>query len=192
MEKKSICKSCVSTGKPFTNEHGTFYSFNVEFENGDKGLCSSKKDEAPYTVGKDEDYDIQAVPKKDGSGTYNKIKKVQQNKPFGFKKDPTIALKSYACSYATRLALAGIIKKPEGADGFDKFKTAIANSTKSFYKEMTAECTNYGMDNADIVGTCMSKAIDVCVEGIIPKEEIYSYYRNLLSAVLVKQQPAQA
>ena len=189
MEKKSVCKSCVSTGKPFTNEHGTFYSFNVEFENGDKGLCSTKKDEPPYVVGKDEEYDIQAIPKKDGSGTYNKIKKVQQNKSYSNKKDPIVTLKSFSCSYATRLVLAGIISRPDGIDGMDKFKNAVSNSAKSFFKEMMIECTNYGIDNADVVSTCMSKAIDVCVEKIIPKEEIYAYFRNLLSAVLVKPAP---
>jgi hypothetical protein len=192
MEKKSICKSCVSNGEPYKGQYGTKWSWSVEFENGDKGLIRTNSDKAPFEVSKEEEYIIEEKTSEKSGNKYFAISKVNKNVQGGFKKkDPTIALKSYACSYSTRLALAGIIKKPEGNDGFEKFKTAIANSTKSFYKEMTAECANYGMDNADIVGTCMSKAIDVCVEGIIPKEEIYSYYRNLLSAVLVKQQPAQ-
>lgn len=188
MEKKSVCKSCKSTGEPYQSEHGLLYSWNVEFDNGDKGLCNTKKNEPPFEVTKECEYDITEIAKKNGNGTYFKIKK-SEKKEFR-RKDPTIALKSYACSYATRLVEHDVIK-PAGNTPEDmaKFESAVANSAKSFYKEMSIECNNYGIDNADVIGTCMSKALDVFIKGIIPKERIYFYYRNLLSAVLVKQQP---
>jgi len=188
MEKKSICKSCTSGGEPYKGQYGTKWSWNVEFENGDKGLIRTNSDKAPFEVGKTEEYEIEEKTSEKTGNKYFQISKVKKN---DFKrKDPTIALKAYACSYATRLVEADVIK-PAGNTPEDmvKFESAVANSAKSFYKEMSIECNNYGIDNADVIGTCMSKALDVAIKGVIPKDRIYFYYRNLLSAVLVKQQP---
>lgn len=191
MEKKSVCKE-ITPGKPYANKHGVagemLYPWNIAWENGDIGQQSTKKNEAPYVVGQEYTYEIIVGTWADGKEKIS-FKKVDPNNKFK-KKDPTIALKSYACSYATRLVEHDVIK-PAGNTPEDmaKFESAVANSAKSFYKEMSIECNNYGIDNADVIGTCMSKALDVFIKGVIPKERIYFYYRNLLSAVLVKQQP---
>ena len=65
------------------NENG-FFTFLVEFENGDSGYRSLKEQEDPYFVeGSEVDYMIEEREKKDKSGTYFTIKKPKKKFEFG-------------------------------------------------------------------------------------------------------------
>lgn len=84
MENKSKVKSCAFK-KEVTNTFGKFYSFKVDFENGDSGFFLSKKQDGyPFNeVGKDVEYvlDKKSGTKQDGTAyEYSNIKPVK--KPF--------------------------------------------------------------------------------------------------------------
>lgn len=90
-EGKSKVKSRVSTGAPFQGSNGLLYSFNVEFEDGTKGLYSSNQ-ESPknFIEGTECEYTLEEVAKRSGNGTYNKIKPKKDNAfGGGFKQKPT-------------------------------------------------------------------------------------------------------
>lgn len=194
MEKKSICKS-ISAGKPYPNKYGkqgeVLYPWNIIWENGDTGQQSTKKNEPPYVVGQEYPYELVVGTWEDGKEKIS-FKKIDLNKNFK-RKDPTIALKAYACKYATRFVTGEIIPAPKEGDNqaWMKFVDGVTKSAKSFYKEMMHDVSVYGSDNSDVIGTAMSQAIDCVLEGKIQKDRIYLYYRILLEAVLQKQQPQQ-
>ena len=90
-EGKSKVKSRVSTGKPFQSANGILYSFNVEFEDGTKGLYSSNQENPKnFAVGTECEYTAEELPTKSGS-TYTKIKPKEDNTfgGGGFKQKPT-------------------------------------------------------------------------------------------------------
>ena len=67
IQSKTEQKSRIKTLTPvmyngvhntFTNDYGTFFTFNVEFENGDYGILSSKKQEGNWKVGSQYTYDV--------------------------------------------------------------------------------------------------------------------------------------
>ena len=90
-EGKSKVKSRVSTGKPFQSANGLLYSFNVEFEDGTKGLYSSNKENPnSFIEGTECEYTAEELPTKSGS-TYTKIKPKKDNAFVGggFKQKPT-------------------------------------------------------------------------------------------------------
>ena len=196
MEKKSVCTKCEYTGKPYTNSNGTFYYFNTEFENGDKGSVGSKEEKPPFEVGKETPYEITEEQKKDGTGTYKKIKKVQpQNK--GYKKeDPKIKLRSMSISYANRFVLGDIIPRPkteedlnnESNENWALFQTTVQKYIKDFFSKMNASCMTYGYDNADVISVALSNAIEARLKGKIRRDMIWVYYNTLLESLLVKQE----
>jgi len=194
MEKKSVCKSCKSTGEPYQSEHGLLYSWNVEFDNGDKGLCNTKKNEPPFEVTKECDYDISEIQKKNGTGTYFKIKKAEKKE---FKAaDPTVKLKSMSLSYANRFVLQDVVPRPKDLDGesteeWNKFLTVVSKYAQSFYKEMKFDLDKYGAKFSDVIGVAMSNAIDARIQGKIKRDMLFIYYRNLLSSLLTEPQAQQ-
>lgn len=84
MSKTSKIKS-VGTPKEWSNTNGTFYYFQIELENGDRGSIGSKDNPPSWLkVGETLEYDLKETDKG------NQIKRVQQNtfkKGGGYKPD---------------------------------------------------------------------------------------------------------
>lgn len=101
----------VSSPKEFTNDKGTFYYFQIELENGDKGSIGSK-DQSPsfLKVGESLDYELKETDKG------NKIKRVSQqpfNKVGGYKPD-SVGITVGAClNNAMSLVAAGKIESKD-------------------------------------------------------------------------------
>lgn len=72
----------------YSNSHGTYYNFTVEFEDGSKGQASSSKTEPSWKIG--EEYEFEVVV----NGNYTNIKKMKPVNGFGggYKK-PVLAMK---------------------------------------------------------------------------------------------------
>ena len=69
----------VEFSKEFSTDHGTLYGFNVEMENGDKGLYNSKsKDNPKFKVGEPIEYEVEEKTSKSGT-KYNKLKPAQKS-----------------------------------------------------------------------------------------------------------------
>jgi hypothetical protein len=70
--KEAIVALCKFT-KEITNAHGTFYGFNIEFQNGDNGFYLSKsKDQTNFVTGKSAKYEIEE--QKGAKGPWMKVK----------------------------------------------------------------------------------------------------------------------
>ncbi len=77
MEKTSKVTKVEQNVKSWSNSYGTMFDHNLEMENGDKGVYSSKSADCKYKVGSDITYTIQA------NGNFpSKIKPVQGNNSF--------------------------------------------------------------------------------------------------------------
>ena len=73
--KTSKCLKCEFKNS-FNGKYGTLHSFDVEFENGDKGLYISSNKNAPkFKVGEEASYDI--VAKEGKNGVWNKISPIK-------------------------------------------------------------------------------------------------------------------
>lgn len=68
--KKSVVKEIKNLNKK--DSYGNS-SFVVTLENGDSGFYACKADLPKFKVGEELEYEFEAKPRKDGSGTYNKI-----------------------------------------------------------------------------------------------------------------------
>lgn len=194
MEKKAVCKSCISDLKPYQGQYGTQYTWNSVFENGDKGMTKTNTTNAPFEVGKECEYDIEEIPNKAGTGTYFKIKKVSQNK---MKKDfdPTVKLRSFSVSYASRYVMHDMFGernekeiKEEDTESYTKFLSKVKAHSSSFFKLMQDGMNVYGVKYADVYGTSLSNAIEAYLEGKIRKDQLTLFYWALLDSVLVKPQ----
>lgn len=91
-EGKSKVVKRTPSGRPYESDKGTFYSFNVELEDGTKGLFrSSKEDPNAFREGVECEYIQSDEPKKSGDGTWSKL--TPKKEPFvkggGFKQKPT-------------------------------------------------------------------------------------------------------
>lgn len=101
----------VSIPKEWKGDKGTFYFFDIELENGDKGNIGSK-DQSPsfLKVGESLDYELKETDKG------NKIKRVSQqpfNKGGGYKPD-TVGITVGAClNNAVSLVSAGKIESKD-------------------------------------------------------------------------------
>jgi predicted RNA-binding protein Jag len=169
------------------------------FENNDKGLCNTKKNEAPFKIGEDCEYDITENTAKNGTSKWFKIKKVDKMQQGKKNFDPTVKIKSFAVSYANRFVLQDLVPRPTGdklenetSEEWNKFLSIISKYAKSFYKEMKFDMDAYGFSNADIIGVALSNAIDARLQGKIRRDMLFPYYRNLLDSVLVKQVAPQS
>jgi hypothetical protein len=197
MEKKSILKT-IKAENPYEYQGVKNYPWSVQFENGDTGKITTRKETPPYEVGKEYPYDISEQTDKNGN-KWNKIKRVDLNQG-GFKKaDPTIKLRSFAISYANRFVIQDIVPRPdsedklinESSEDWNKFLSVISKYSAQFYKEMLHDCTVYGFQYADVIGTSLSNAIEARISKKIRKDMIFPYYRNLLDSVLKKQETPQ-
>lgn len=110
MEKKAKVTKITKFDK--VDSYGNT-SFSIEFDNGDKGYYSTKYPERiTFIIGNVADYILETLTKKDGSGTYNKIKLPGEDKQQGggFQKkviDPKVQLAGYAASYTKDLIVGG-------------------------------------------------------------------------------------
>lgn len=78
--KTAKCIKCEFDKEWKGQQDATFYQFSIEFDNGDKGVCSTKdKGKPPFTVGQSGDYEIDASNTKYPA----KIKRVSQGGGFG-------------------------------------------------------------------------------------------------------------
>lgn len=108
------------------------WSFQLEFENGDKGYYNTKNGDQTYFVhGKPADYLIEAKTSKTGS-TYYVITSAEEQaaKPVGNtggfqrkQQDPKVQFISFAASYTKDLIVAGKF----GMDNFEKEFNRIYN-----------------------------------------------------------------
>jgi len=72
----------VTFKKDFTSQYGTFYSFEVKFNNGDTGFYNSKtKDQSKFIVGVEAEYELET--KTNDKGSFNLVKPVVAQKSFG-------------------------------------------------------------------------------------------------------------
>ncbi len=130
MEKKARVTKVTKFDK--VDNYGNT-SFAIEFENGDKGYYSTKSpDKIPFIAGNVADYLLETLQKKDGSGTYNKIKiPGEQPQGGGFQRkqqqDPKIQFISFAASYTKDLVVAGKF----GMQDFEKEFNRIYNIMSS-------------------------------------------------------------
>jgi len=71
MEKTAVVKEVKDLKKQDTNGN---YSFIIKFDNGDEGFYRTKSDHADkFKVGESILYVFETLPKRDGTGTYNKV-----------------------------------------------------------------------------------------------------------------------
>lgn len=94
MSKTSKCTKCeYQKENTFTpkgsNTPVTNYVFNVEFENGDKGLYNAKdKNDPKIKVGEETEYEVQEIPYTDKQGQEKTLNKISPaRKPFGGSKE---------------------------------------------------------------------------------------------------------
>jgi hypothetical protein len=129
MEKKSKVTKVTKLDKK--DSYGNT-SFIIEFDNGDNGFFTSKKeDQSSFIQGQEATYLIEEKEGKAGK-KYCKINLPQTGKPFAGGKpgfvaaDPRIQMISFSTSYAKDLVVAGKIKMedlPKASE--DIFKNMI-------------------------------------------------------------------
>lgn len=125
---KSKCIKC-SFKNEFTTSNGTFYNFDVEFEDGTVGMYASKdKNNPKFKVGVESEFE-----KEEKSGVKNgkewsfvKIKPAMQNKFGGGKFDSAGMMVGNAISNATLLLAHGVIEVKEGVHA-SKVLEAVAD-----------------------------------------------------------------
>lgn len=110
--------------KSYTTAHGTFYNFIVEFDNGDKGSTSSKKQQPSWKT--NEDYTYEKVQ----NGNYTNIKSMKPVNGFNSKTPQSNA--GFALSYAKDYAVANI---SVGKEFKGEHIIALANVFKAWLDE---------------------------------------------------------
>ena len=132
--RKSKVKSATFK-KDWKGRDGQMYDFNIEFENGDKGVYQvNKNPQDTFVVGTETEYSIES---KDKPFPYNAIKYVPQNNGKGggsrkqFEKNYRADHVSYAAAYTKDLMVAG--KLPQGM----KFEACFEMIYKVMDKKLT-------------------------------------------------------
>ena len=114
----------VSVPSEYNNTHGTFYYFQIELENGDKGSIGSKSQSPEWLKeGLDLTYEIQ-----DG----NRIKRVQEKKQ-GYKPD-TLGI---AIGQGLNLAVEMYVNDKIDKDGIEPFAKWIAERSYKLRSELS-------------------------------------------------------
>jgi len=130
MEKKAKVTKLTKFDK--VDNYGNT-SFAIEFENGDKGYYSTKYPEKiPFIVGNVADYLLETLTKKDGSGTYNKIKvpgEAQTQGGFAGKPkvDPKTQIIGFSMSYTKDLIVAGKVPMTDLEKEFNRIYNLMAS-----------------------------------------------------------------
>lgn len=146
-EGKSKVLKRKSTGAPFQGQNGMLYSFNVEFEDGTMGLYSSNQENPnSFIEGSVCEYTAEELQKKNGQGTYTKIKPKKENTfGGGFKQKPVnvfaleLARKMYNSSHQTD-DVWDINKMLSTADGL--IRLINKTSRDAVETATTIECAN--------------------------------------------------
>lgn len=115
MEKNSIVTHAAYS-RSYEGKYGKMYVHKIEFENGDVGEYSSKKEEQNFfKVGQEAKYTIEPSSNIE---FLDKIKPVYEDKK-GFGKKAPANNKSFALAYAKDIAVAllGQGKEPESYNG---------------------------------------------------------------------------
>lgn len=108
------------------------WSFNLEFENGDRGYYNTKNGDQSYFIhGEVSDYMIEAKTSKSGS-TYFVITHPEEKATApaggGFKKpDPKVQIIGFAMSYAKDLIVAGKVPLADLEKEFNRIHALMAS-----------------------------------------------------------------
>lgn len=126
--KKSKVKS-VSFKKEWNGRDGVMYDFNIEFENGDKGVyATNQKEQTAFKEGVETDYSVESKIR--GNFTDIVIKYVSQkslvgNKKPMFEKNYKLDFISPAASYTKDLVVAEIITMKDFKKTFNDIYSAM-------------------------------------------------------------------
>jgi len=141
----------VSFKKEWKGRDGAMFDFNLEFENGDKGVYqSNKREQDTFKIGIETDYSIESRQR--GTFTDIVIKYVPQNRSSGggrgknFEKNYKCDHISYAASYTKDLFVAG--KVPDKMVGTQKEKMKFAELFEYIYSVMDKKLNEINNTNA--------------------------------------------
>lgn len=131
-EKKSKVKS-ISFKNSWPGKYGTMYDFNIEFENGDKGVFNSQKNpQDRFKEGEDVPYTIETVNR---NGYVNVIirpvveKKVDSPKNLTSKNFRAEFI-GYAAAYAKDLVVAGKVDMKDFSTSFEDIYGVMENKLR--------------------------------------------------------------
>ena len=191
MAKTAKCTKCTFKKERQQQVGGatkTFYDWDVEFDNGDKGICGTMTKDAPFQIGASCEYEIEEKSGVSGNGTawsFNKISRPKQ--PFGGgqkRDDSKERIKAHAIRCASIMYTNNSMSVSE-----EEVKNGIPNGTNSFTKTvnwldstMQASLAQYGSTNVFVIMEAMNLAVE-CRKTLETKDMV-AIYQSVLKALL--------